>query len=298
MKTAVSPGVKEITPDPNPTPNEEETYAGVSIGEKFPAVAEYWFQSGKMDEFTNIDVAEYTLNARYYVPLTLTKDGKVVFRFKKRETAGYWAISVGTAQLTGPDSSEIYVTVNGTAAICCHNYSIIDVGSGKPRSIYHSEDFGAFRGSMEIFDEDGDGTYEIMQNDSCLRYFNDDCGSCSPQPRAYFKYDPAKKQYLPATGIVQDFIKEGFAISDEWLAEQQNEMKTSGNKYLQYDINRAALAHTADLLYVGSYSRAWNVFDKYVSDPDGQIKRELNKRLGECRFYQYIRTHPRRQYSE
>ena len=29
--------------------------------------------------------------------------------------------------------------------------------------------------AYEIFDEDGDGVYELVQFDSCLRYFKDDC---------------------------------------------------------------------------------------------------------------------------
>jgi len=294
MKTT-PPVITESTPEPTPDPDDQEAYPGISIGEKFPPAVLYSFDADKINESTSFDLAGYTVNFQKYAPLSLTQNGNVIFRFKKREEAGYWAMSAGTAHLTGLESNQIYVDVNGTAAICCNNYSIIDVGSGKPRSIYHSEDFGNFRGSMEIFDEDGDGIYEIVQMDSCLRYFNDDCGSCSPQPRAYFKYDRTKRQYLPATGVVQDFIRNGFVRSDKWLSEQQAEMKRSGDKYIQYDINRAAIAHTADLLYVGDPVRAWNVFDEYVDDPDGQIKRELNKRLSECKFYQYIKkTHPTR----
>jgi hypothetical protein len=231
----------------------------------------------------------YVVKILHYVPRTLERNGQQVFKFKKREDGGYWATLIGSSRLLGPNSSQIFTAVSGPGGVCCTNYSIIDISSSDPRQIYHSEDFGDFRNPMEVFDADGDGIYELVQFDSCFRYFMDDCGSCSPQPRAYFKYDLRRKQYFPAVGIVQDFVEKGHRDSDKWIAEKSQEFKATGDGGLGEDVRRSALAHMVDLLYIGEERRAWAVFDTYVDDPNGETRREIKKRLEGCKFYQAMR---------
>ena len=139
----------------------------------------------------NVSAAGYYVKIKDYVPRTLEKNGRNVFNFKPREAGRYWEAGVGVSHLTGAEKTEIYTLVSGPGAVCCTNYSIVDVSAARPRSIYLSEDFGHFRGPMEVFDSDGDGVYELVQLHSCFRYFMDDCGSCSPEPRVFqIRSDP------------------------------------------------------------------------------------------------------------
>ncbi len=282
------------TPVPEPTTNAESEYEGVAIDQMFPITA----QISAIDEEgheSNADmkVGRYVVKIKEYVPRTLEREGVGIFTFKRRENEGYWATLAGTSQLLGPTSTQIYTVVSGPGGVCCTNYSIVDVSSGRPRSIYHSEDFGGFRNPMEIFDADGDGIYELMQFDSCFRYFMDDCGSCSPEPRAYFKYDQVRREYFPIAGIAQDFVLRGHGASDNWLAEKSAELDRTGDIGLRLDIRRSALAHLVDLLFIGEDQRAWRVFEKYIDDPNGATRREINRRLRACKFYNALKREKR-----
>jgi hypothetical protein len=270
---------------------EQQTeYPGKTIDQIFPIS----YKSSLIDEDGREDkqevaVDDFTVRIRNYVPADLIKNGISIFQFEKREPGGYWGTLVGKSKLLGKSSEQIYTVVSGPGGVCCTNYSIVDVSSRIPRSIFHSEDFGSFRDPMEIFDADDDGVYELTQFDSCFRYFMDDCGSCSPQPRAYFKYNKARMEYLPVAGIVQAFVAEGHQHSGKWLAEKYEEFERTGDLGLDLDIRRAALAHMVDLLYIGEEEKAWTIFDKYVDDPKGETRREIKKRLGKCKFYQMLK---------
>lgn len=273
------------------TPSEpDKEYPGKTIDEIFPITSNITSidDNGRESDMT-VDVEGLKVNIVDYVPRTLSHDGKIVFKFKKREPGGYWGTVVGSSHLRGVETTEIYVGVSGPRGVCCTNYSITDISNGRPKNMYHSEDFGNFRNPMEIFDGDGDGVYELMQFDSCFRYFMDDCGSCSPEPRAYFKYNKAKGQYLPVAGIAQDFVREGHQHSDKWLAEKYDELQHTGDVGLGTDIRRSALAHMVDLLFIGEERKAWRVFDKYIADPKGETRREIKKRLAGCKFYQLLK---------
>lgn len=266
-------------------------YPGKTIDQIFPITGHISLidENGR-DARASLSAGDYTVRVKDYVPQTLERDG-MLYKYKRRERGGYWATLVGISHLRGQNSTEVYSVVSGPGGVCCTNYSIVDVSIGRPKSIYHSEDFGSFREPMEIFDADGDGVYELMQWDSCFRYFENDCGSCSPQPRAYFKYDKIRSRYLPIAGIVQDFVKESHKQSDKWLEEKYNEIKHSGESSLSFELRRSALAYTVDLLYVGEERRAWKTFEKYVDDPKGETKREIKKRLADCKFYQLLKHH-------
>ena len=141
---------------------------------------------------------------------------------------------------------------------------------------------------MEIFDADGDGVYELAQFDSCLRYFLEDCGSCSPEPRAYFKYDSNLKQYSPAKGVVQDFVREYMEITDRTVREKYPKLKESGKLSADVDFYRNVLSHVADLLHMGEEKKAWKFFDEFYDDSSGKARKELKGRLSACRYYQAL----------
>jgi hypothetical protein len=278
------------TPVPETASDAESEYKGVTIDQIFPITAQISaIDDDGLERNADLEARGYILKIKDYVPHILERNAEVIFKFKQRERGGYWATLTGTSQLLGPTSTQIYAVVSGPGGVCCTNYSIVDVSSDRPRSIYHSEDFGSFRDAMEIFDAEGDGIYELMQFDSCFRYFMDDCGSCSPEPRAYFKYDKAKGEYLPIAGIAQDFILQGHQASEKWLTEKSAELARTGDVGLGLDIRRSALAHMADLLFVGEEQRAWNIFEKYISESKGETRREIKKRLASCKFYQSLK---------
>ena len=284
-----SESIIEFSPTPE-VAEAEPRYEGVTIDQIFPITGGVSaIDDDGRERTASFEVDGYVVKIEDYVPLRLEHDGKTVFKFKQRESDGYWATLVGRSHLLGPDSKQIFTVVSGPGGVCCTNYSIIDISTSIPREIYHSEDFGGFRDPMEVFDADGDGIYELVQFDSCFRYFRDDCGSCSPEPRAYFKYDPRRKQYRPASGLMQDFVREAYQESEKELAEKSEALKRSGEIRYALDFHRSALAHVVGLLYIGEEKRAWAVFDTYVDDSKGDIRREIKKRLDGCKFYQAIR---------
>jgi hypothetical protein len=285
-------GVEVPVENVNTSESEPEIseYPGRTIDDVFPVIAAYSLLDETAHEpDMNVEVAGYSETIKNYVPRNLKKDGRIQFNFKKRESGGYWATAVGLSHLRGPHSSEIFTIVSGPGAVCCTNFTIVDISSQKPRSIFHSEDFGTFRSPMEIFDAEDDGVYELVQFDSCFRYFMGDCGSCSPEPRAYFRYDRKRRQYRPTRGIAQKFVKEQMAASDKWIEEKYKEWILTKDPRIQTDLQRAVLAHVIDLLYIGEHQRAWRTFNKYAENKANRVKREIEKTLRSCKFYRQIK---------
>ena len=277
------------------TTEVEEPYPGQTIDTIFPPNPKNitdFMDSERDGTAREFEQSGFTITTKDFMPVGLTKSGKQILRFKtKNEQDTYRGFLSGESKLLGPDSKQIYVVSLGPGGPCCTNYWIVDISTPKPRTIFRSEEFGSFREPMEIFDADGDGIYELVQFDTTFRYMNDDCGSCTPEPRAYFKYDPAKKQYLPTTGITEDFVKKYLRRTDEWLIEKQAKLDTGGDPTTALEIQRGALSYMADLLFIGEEKKARSIFDKYIHDAD--IKAELDFRLAHSKFYQYIRKHPR-----
>ncbi len=266
--------------------SEEAKYPGASMASVFPVVSSIsTIDDNGADEYAELTADDYSVKVKHYLPMSLSKNGQDIFKFRGREIGGYWATGMGISALTGPAAKEVYVVVSGPAAVCCTNYSIIDVSSAKPKSIFHSEEFGSFRDPMEVFDAEGDGVYEIMQFDTCFRYFMDDCGSCTPQPRAYFKFDPRSQRYLPAIGVLQDFVRTDLESTENWIAERSEELKQTGDLKSDVDFRRTVLSHVADLLHIGERSRAWRIFDNYYDDPNQAARNEIKARLAACKFY-------------
>lgn len=290
------PPVPVLTLDGNAQPASVETeqqseYPGISIDQRFPILSHYSLidENGREVELV-IPVDGYVVKVKDYVPRTLDRNGKPILNFKNRQKDGYWGTLLGVSNLLGSNSKQIYIAVSGPGGVCCTNYSIVDISSETPRTIFHSEDFGGFRDAMEVFDAENDGVYELVQFDSAFRYFMDDCGSCSPEPRAVFKYDKKSRTYLPAAGIQQDFVKESFGESEKWIIETFQKVKKTGDIVQKFDLRRSLIAHVVDLLYFGDEQKAWKTFDTYFpTDLDKEeTRRELKKRLKEAKFYRFI----------
>jgi hypothetical protein len=274
-----------------PLAPEEPKYPGVTIDETFHVARHISLidDNGREDE-DHVEVGGYTLGIKSYVPQSLVRNGRARFTFKKRQPEGYWGTLVGLSHLRGRENTEIYVAVSGPGGVCCTNYSIVDISSGTPRGLFHSEDFGSFRSPMEIFDADGDGVYELVQFDSCMRYFMDDCGSCSPEPRAHFKYDKVRRQYVPAPGIQQDFVRKAMSSTEKWIGDEFEKWRSTGDLGTRLDLDRSLRGHVADLLHIGKEQRAWMMLEKYSDRRDlSQVRAEIRKRLTDCKFYQALR---------
>ncbi len=272
------------------TPKHE--YPGKDIQAVFPPETKNtasWVND-TYERSRSFDISGYTITTRNFKPIYLKKNGRVRLKFQTKSSwSDYSAFFAADASLLGPNTKQIYVLSPNTAAVCCTNYWIIDITTNQPRVIFRSEDYGRFREGMEIFDADRDGIYELVQFDATFRYFAGDCGSCSPLPRAYFKYDPTKRSYLPAESVVQDFVVAGIKRSEKWLAEKKDEYDTLKKAEVDSLVQRNALARTADLLFIGEEKRAWKIFDTYVFDPKGDLRKEMKWDLRQSKFYQALR---------
>ncbi len=284
--------------------NSEETkteYPGITIDEKFPITENRMFTEDQNDEKIHISgIDDYEIKFDRFTPKTISQNGKTLFKFKTLYNEGYWANLTGIANLLGEKSKQIYITASGTGGVCCTNYWITDVSNGTPRNVFRSEDYGGFRDPMEVFDADGDGVYELMQWDSAFRYFLDDCGACSPEPRAIFKYDKKLGKYLPAKNIQQDFVKKDFLETEKWILESFAKLEklektndTENQEYLSLllDYNRRFLDHIIGIFYLGDEEKAWKTFDKYYNSysEKEKVRAEIKKRLRQSKFFQALK---------
>jgi len=274
--------------EPKAPPPLTPEYPGKTIDEVFPVLESHDFQEEQFkDRKYVVTVANHQVEISRFIPTFLKRNSRRLLKFQVA-SGEYWASLVGESHLLGPESKQIYVVASGPGGVCCTNYWIVDIASEEPRIIFRSQDFGSFRNPMEIADDDRDGNYELVQFDSCMRYFGDDCGSCSPEPRAYFAYDKKLKQYRPAKGIRQAFVKAGFSDSEQWLEAKHKEFQSTGDISVQYDLRRSLLAHIADLLHVGDESKGWDYYRKFRNIVDDKDKAEMKKRLAQCKFYKSL----------
>lgn len=284
---------KKVTP--SETPKEEEPkYPGVQIDEKFDLVETHNSNESELKEkIYNVDVEGFQIEFKGFTPKRVKKNNISLYKIKTLR-APYAAYGIGLSSLLGKESKQIFLDV-GNGGMCCSNYWIIDISNKKARTIFRSEDYSYYRGGMEIFDAEGDGIYELVQFDGTFRYMMDDCGTCSPEPRAVFKYDKKKKQYIPAKGIHQDFVLEGFKESEKLIAENfdklQEQKYDENDRTLEYELSQTVRSHVVDLIYFGDEKKAWKIFDKYF--PKNSSKEEtraaIKERLKQSKFYQALK---------
>jgi len=222
-------------------------------------------------------------------PFRLEKDGRNLLSFRTVNPRDrYWWLAIAEAKLLGDRSKQLYVISSGPGGPCCTNYWIVDISAAKPRLIFRSEEFGRFRDPMEIFDEDGDGIYELKQYDTCMRYFRNDCGSCSPEPAAYFKYDKARRQYRPAKNVMEDFARERLKGTEAMIEEDFQKWRTTKDPGLYMDLHRTVLSLVTDLIHIGEEQRAWQIFHKYGATVSKEDEAEIRYRLRQCEFYKAL----------
>jgi hypothetical protein len=284
--------VSTTTSLPKSSP-DEQTYHGISIDQVFEPLANHDFTEPDYRQKTFfVKTGKFEVKIDNFAPVSISKNGRKLFAFRTRKNEGeYWGSVAGVSHLLGSKSTELYVEASGPGGVCCTNYWIIDLSNGTPREIFRSEDFGEFRDPMEIFDADGDGIYELMQFDSAFRYLMDDCGSCSPEPRAVFKYDRRTGKYIPVAGIQQEFVKKAFWKTAEEIVDWSAKTRKENNAALELELSRTVLDHVVDLLYLGETQRAWVAFEKYYpyDESKGQVRAEIRARLRESRFYRSLR---------
>jgi hypothetical protein len=296
LTPTVSTSRTESTPETQATPpnTEEPKYPGITIDRRFPIISEYSsLDANKSDKTFGLDVLGYKVEVSNYAPKSIRKNSSVLLTFKVRSPKDYWSGLVGVSSLLGPGSKQIYFVATGPGGVCCTNYWIADVTSGTPQLIFRSEDHGYFRDPMEIFDYDRDGIYELVQFDSCFRYFMGDSGSGSPEPRAVFRYDKKLGRYVPAAGIMPDFVREELRNSDKDIREKAKLLKGSDDLGGQLDLYRAVLSHFVQLLHFGDEQEAWKFFKEYEPNPSKAMLKEIRKRLANCSFYQELRRRPK-----
>lgn len=279
--------------EPSPTPNNPEPpYDGKTIDQIFPIVSDKSSLNDGEDSKGRflIPVLGFNVEINHFAPRSLMRGNRELLKFKPTYNDDeYWTNLVGTAQLLGSRSNQIYIVYNGPGGVCCTNYLIVDVDQGSPRQIFRSEDFGSFRDPMEIFDAEGDGIYELVQFDSCFRYFMDDCGACAPEPRVTFKYDSRSKTYRPAVGLMQDFVKEAMDRQEIEIITWAGELKVNEDPSKQLDLERAVLDSFVQRLHIGDDAGAWKLFKTYFPKPSAKMLDEIDSRLKGCKFYQALK---------
>lgn len=250
----------------------EPVYPGKTIDQIFPIIRDHDFREKELKEKSySIPAGGFEVNIHGFAPRTISRGRNKLFRFKTLTPKEYSSGLVGVSRLLGKRSKQIYTVTVGPGAVCCTNYWITDVSTGKPREIFRSEEFGSFRDPMEVFDADGDGIYELVQFDSAFRYFMDSCGSCSPEPRAVFKYNKKVGRYMPVAGIQQDFIKKSFRLEEKRLEEAFRMLKKDGWK-ADSDFPDDATPYIVDLFYLGEERKSWAAFERYFADAPYKAK--------------------------
>lgn len=282
----------QTTPiEPSPTPQQpESTYPGKSIDQLFPILSDKSFSGGDdAKKRALIPIQGFEIEVNEFAPITLRRGKSTLLKFKTMSSEGYWSNLVGASHLLGKNSNQIYIVSTGPGAVCCTNYWIVDIDSSTPREIFRSEEFGRFRDPMEVFDDDGDGVYELVQMDSCFRYFMGDCGTCSPEPRATFKFDPHTNSYKPAAGIMQDFAKELLVKQENQLVKMASALVESEDPQRRSELEAIAFDCFVQRLHIGDEAAAWKLFKKYIPKPSKEMLAEIDNRLKNCEFYQALK---------
>ncbi len=274
---------------PKPEVAKEDDYPGKTIDQIFPIQLEQSFGTqGDIKDLVTSQIDEFEFKTKGFSPISLSRNKKEIFRFRPDTPNDYWSSSAGMASLLGRGSKQIYVVATGPGAVCCTNYWIVDVSAKKPRLIFSSEAYGRFRDALEVFDSDNDGVYELVQFDSCFRYFMEECGTCTPEPRVVFKYDSRYQKYLPAAGIMQDFVKEAMLNTEKDIKEKYEAWKNGKDDNLKFDLHGIVLDHAVQLMHFGKEKEGWRFLKTYDPLYDRKLEKEVQGRLKGCLFFKHL----------
>jgi hypothetical protein len=278
----VPEAVSTRVPTPDATADSaqlEKPYPGRRNDEVFPSIAEHSFSEPEFEgKRYSVVMDKLRVNIQNFAPKSISRNNQTLMRFQTGSNANYNSNRVGKSHLLGSHSNEIYVGANN-GGICCGEDWIVDITNGKPRIIFHSDDWGYFYGGLEVFDADGDGIYEIVDFDASFRYVASLLGVSSPQPRAVFKYDRRLRRYVPAPELQQGFVKQGMAENEKWIRRRYLKLKSEPEAYPeQFIIN--LISQVVDLFFQGKERQAWNMLNRYCPpDKLNSIRAELRERV-------------------
>lgn len=283
--------ISKETPVSTETTEEIPEYPGVTIDEEFGIVEYRNLENRELYEKNHfLDIENLKIHFKDFTPLKIEKDNGITTRIKTKSK--YTSFAVGVSKLLGEDSKQLFILTHA-GVVCCSSFWIIDIAGESPRIIFRSEDYEIYRNGLEIFDFENDGIYGITIFDAAFRYMLDDCGACSPEPRAVFKYDKKKKKYLPAKGIQQDFVKENFERTESWIKNSFEKLKRKEEFEDSYNYHRIVRAHVVNLIYFGKEKKAWKIFDKYYPEDKAYGKKdnraEIKRILRNSKFYQALK---------
>jgi len=148
--------------------------------------------------------------------------------------------------------------------------------------IFNGQSFNVGREATEmtLSDIDGDGIAEITVPITTFYGFE---GwrlppSDTPLPEIIFKYDPARREYLPANTIFKDCLLKGIE------AAESNVHTMNGQTNLG-----SLMSVALEYIFVGEENRGWNFFEKSCQLADKrQIRAEMQKLLNAHPVYRYI----------
>lgn len=278
------------TPDLASEPVREKPYPGRDLHEVFPFMAEHTFGEDELvGKPYSVAVDDLKVNFKNFAPKSISRNQQTLLRFKPDSNTEYISNWVGKSHLLGLGSTEIYVSA-GNGGICCGEDWIADVTNGRARIIFHSDDWGRFYGSLEIFDAEGDGVYEIVDFDASFRYVAGLLGVSSPYPRAVFRYDPREGRYLPAPRLQQDFVMQAMEEDEKWIVDASRGIDTKPvNTPEQFKVN--LLSQVVDLLFMGKERQAWAMLNRYCPlDELKAIRTELREKAAKSPYLQAIKN--------
>jgi hypothetical protein len=277
-----------VAPEPAAEPTPKETpYPGRELDQVFPFIAEHTFgEDALVGKPYSVAVDDLQVNFQNFAPKSISRNRQTLLRFNPDRGTEYISNWVGKSHLLGERSKEIYVSA-GNGGICCGEDWVADVTNGRPRIIFHRDEWGYFYGSLEIFDADGDGVYEIEDTDASFRYIAGLLGASSPQPRAVFKYDRRLRRYVPAPGLQQDFVKQSMAAGERWIIDASRGLDTKpASTPEQFKV--ILISQVVDLLFQGKARQAWSRLNRYCArDELKSVRAELR---GQVRKSPYLRA--------
>lgn len=286
LPTAPQTPQAESSPETQPTPEEE--YPGVQLSDKFPEIAVANASENPKQGKHTLEIEDLLIEFDGYTPISISRSNGRRVKMTTHHPGEYRGYGVGKAELLGKGKEAMYIEFGGISATCCSQVFLIDLSGREPKVVFGSEDYGRFKWGAEVFDAEGDGILEIAMFDSCFRYFMDDCGSCSPEPKAVFKYEGRSGEYVPAKGIRQDFDITYLNRNEEWVKREHD--LGDGNRDVRYrwTLNQVVVAK----LWLGEEEEAWKFFDLYTVQQKEETRTAMRETLKECPYYQAIRKLP------
>ena len=145
------------------------------------------------------------------------------------------------------------------------------------RIIYDSADYSVGREDLSIYDIDGDGRFEVLQEDTAFYGFDGFSMAETPLPLVIFRYDEKAGKYLPANHLLKDYALKNI--------DTQINKFTSGNNHKLSEL----LDITLRYIYAGEEEKAWMFFESEYKQPDKEaVKSKVKAILKRNAVYKFI----------